>query len=73
MLFPATPARFAPRSAEATAAARRFAALRASITDLSAHVERLQKEQDVQFRRIAQLQQDIDEIKQLLKRRLERS
>ena len=68
MMFPSAPQRFFPRSAETNAAARRQAALRALVSDLAVQVERLQKEQDTQFRRIAQIQQDVDEIKRLLKK-----
>ena len=67
MLSSITPARFLPRSHEATVAARRQAALRALVAELAANLETVQKEQAVQFRRIAQIQQDIDEIKNLLK------
>ena len=48
--------------------ARRVAALRALVTELATRTDKLHKEQDIQFRRIAQMQQDIDEIKRLLKK-----
>ena len=72
MLLPATPNRFLPRTGEQKDATRRVAALQALVTELAARVDQLQKEQDIQFRRIAQVQQDIDEIKRLLKKLTER-
>lgn len=63
MLLPATPKRFAPRSTEATSAARRHAELRALVRDLIGRIERIQKDQDIQLHRIAQLQQEIDELR----------
>jgi hypothetical protein len=68
MLSAVTRPRFSPRSAETNAQARRYAALRAVVTDLTAHVEKLQKDQDTQLRRIAQVQQELDEIKHLVKK-----
>lgn len=68
MLFPASPKRFIPRSQEASAAVRRQAALQALVSDLVERVDGLQKEQNLTLRRIGQLQQDIDELKKLLKK-----
>ena len=68
MLMPAARIRFLPRSDEPKESARRVAALRALVTELATRTDKLHKEQDIQFRRIAQMQQDIDEIKRLLKK-----
>jgi hypothetical protein len=69
MLSSVGPVRFIPRQADATAERRRFAALRAAIDDLTANVGKIEKEQDIQLRRIAQIQQDLDELKRLLRKR----
>jgi hypothetical protein len=68
MLSTVTRARYLPRSNETGTQTRRFAELRAAVADLVTHIEKLQKDQDTQFRRIAQLQQDIDELRRLLKK-----
>ena len=46
---------------------RREHAVRAELTHVSTRLLKLEQEQDVQFRRIAQIQQELDEIKRLLK------
>jgi peptidoglycan hydrolase CwlO-like protein len=68
MLASVGPARFIPRSSEQSAERRRFAALRATVDDIQGAIESMRKEQDIQFKRIAQLQQDIDELKRLLRK-----
>ena len=68
MLSTVGPVRFTPRSSEQTADRRRFAALRANVDDIQSAIENMRKEQDIQFRRIAQLQKDIDELKLLLRK-----
>jgi len=68
MLSTVGPVRFIPRSSEQTADRRRFAALRANVDDIQSAIENMRKEQDIQFRRIAQLQKDIDELKLLLRK-----
>ena len=73
MLFAASPHRFLPRSAEAIAASRREAAFRAQLAEIQEQLETVRKEQDVQFRRMAQIQQDIDEIKKVLLKKTRRS
>jgi len=60
-------ARFIPRQNEAASERRRQAAFRAAIDDLTSHISKLQKEQDIQLRRIAQIQQDLDELKNIVR------
>ena len=67
MLFPAAQ-RYLPRSGPGTGpTSKRDAALRAEVTHLTAQLARLEKEQQVQFKRISDIQQELDAIKQLLK------
>jgi len=47
---------------------KRDVSLRAEFTYLSTQLLRLEREQQPQFERIAQIQQELDETKQLLKR-----
>jgi hypothetical protein len=47
---------------------RRDKALRAELTHLGAAIVKIEREQEIQFRRIAQIQQDLDEVKRLLKK-----
>jgi hypothetical protein len=47
---------------------RRDSALRAEITHLSTELLKLERNQEVQITRMAQIQQEVDEIKRLLKR-----
>jgi uncharacterized sporulation protein YeaH/YhbH (DUF444 family) len=68
MLFPAVQ-RYLPRSGPSTGpTSRRDRALQAEVTHLTVQLARLEKEQQIQFRRIADIQQEIDEIKRLLKK-----
>jgi hypothetical protein len=69
MLSSAAPVRFVPRQPEAAAERRRYAALRATIDDLAQNIGRIEKEQAIQLQRIAQIQQDLDELKRLLRKR----
>jgi len=41
--------------------------MRAELADLSTRFQKLEREQHVQFERIAQIQAELDEIKRLLK------
>ena len=73
MLFPAVQ-RYLPRTGPgAGPTSRRDAALRAEVTQLTAQLVRLEKEQQVQFRRISDIQQELDAIKQLLTQITDRS
>jgi chromosome segregation ATPase len=68
MLYP-TLHRYLPRHAPGTGpTSKQYAAVRAELTLLSAEVARLVKELQVQFKRIAELQQDVDQIKRVLKK-----
>ena len=61
-------ARHFPRSGPGTGpTSRHEAALRAEITHLGTRLAEMEREQGVQFQRIAQIQQELDEIKRLLK------
>jgi hypothetical protein len=63
--------RHLPRSRPGTGpTSRSDIALRAEVTHLTAEVTRLIKEQDVQFRRIADIQRQLDEIQRTLTRLL---
>lgn len=44
------------------------AGMRAELTHLAAELLKLEREQQVQLQRIAQIQQELDDIKRLLKR-----
>jgi|tagenome__1003787_1003787.scaffolds.fasta_scaffold20668143_2 hypothetical protein len=59
---------FAPvqRYLPKTPLSRRDNSLRAELTHLSTVVVRLEREQETQLRRIAQIQQELDEIKRLI-------
>lgn len=68
MLFPAVH-RYLPRSGPNTGpTTKRENALRAEVNHLSIEITRLTKEQQVQLRRIAEIQQELDQIKRLLKK-----
>jgi hypothetical protein len=54
--FPKTPLR------------RRDISLRAELTHLATVVVKLEREQETQLRRIAQIQQELDEIKHLIRK-----
>jgi predicted nucleic acid-binding Zn-ribbon protein len=60
--------RYLPRTPQDTANTRRTAAMRAELADLSTRFHKLEREQHVQFDRIAQIQAELDEIKRLLKK-----
>ena len=66
MLFP-TRHRFHPRAQQDRDRDRREAALRAEVADLTARIHVLEKEQQTQFKRIAQLQMQLDEALKLIK------
>jgi len=69
MLSAAGPIRFVPRQGENAAERRRYAALRAAMDDLTNHFHKVQKEQEIQLQRIADIQKDLDELKGLLRNR----
>ena len=66
MLLTTTHHRFHPRSADEKDKARREIALRAQVTDLMAQVGNIEREQQTQFTRIAEIQQQLDELKRLI-------
>jgi hypothetical protein len=66
MLFPARH-RYHPRTQQDTERARRDAAFRAELADLITRVSALEREQQLQFKRIAEIQYQLDEIVRLLK------
>jgi hypothetical protein len=66
MLLTTTPHRFHPRSADEKDKARRDIALRAQVADLTAHMGHIEREQQTQFTRIAEIQHQLDELKRLV-------
>ena len=66
MLFTPLP-RYLPRTPQDSADRRRAAELKATIAELNSHVDRLEREQQIQLQRIAQLQQEVDDMKRQLK------
>lgn len=60
--------RFHPRTEQNRERERREAALRAQVSDLTSRIQVLEKEQQIQFKRIAELQQQLDHTMRLLKR-----
>jgi uncharacterized sporulation protein YeaH/YhbH (DUF444 family) len=60
--------RYFPRAAQDAAAARREAAFRAEVSELREMIGRLEKEQAIQLKRFAQMQQELDEIRRMLKK-----
>ena len=60
MLLSTTRHRFHPRTEQDRERARREAALRAQVSNLTSRIEMLEKEQQVQLRRIGELQQQLD-------------
>ena len=70
MLFPARH-RYHPRSQQERERDRRHAAVRAEVADVSTRLQTLEKEQRVQFKRIAEIQQQLDELMRVVKKRLE--
>jgi hypothetical protein len=68
MLFPEVH-RYLPRSGPSNGpTSKRENALRAEVNHLSIEITRLTKEQQVQLMRIAEIQQELDQIKRLLKK-----
>jgi len=68
MLFPAVH-RYLPRSEPSTGpTSKRESALRAEVSHLSVEITKLTKEQQVQFKRIAEIQQELEQIKRVLKK-----
>ena len=63
MLFPGIQ-RHLPKSP----LSRGDAAIRAELTHVATRLIRLEREQDTQFQRIAQIQQELDDVKRLLKK-----
>jgi len=59
--------RFQPRGEQDRERYRREAALRAQVADLTSRLQVLEKEQQIQFKRIAELQQQVDQAMRLLK------
>jgi predicted nucleic acid-binding Zn-ribbon protein len=61
---------FAPlhRHLPKTPLSRRDQSLRAELTHLSTVVVKLEREQETQLRRIAEIQQELDEIKRLIRK-----
>lgn len=60
--------RHLPRSGpSAGPSSRREVALQAEVTHLAARLVEMEREQHLQFKRIAQIQQELDEIKGLIK------
>jgi hypothetical protein len=47
---------------------KRDQAIRAELTHASTRLVKLEREQELQFQRIAQIQQELDEIKRLLRK-----
>ena len=60
--------RYLPRAAQEHAEARRTAALRAQVAELTRTVVKLEREQHIQFQRIAQIQQTLDELAAIIKK-----
>jgi uncharacterized sporulation protein YeaH/YhbH (DUF444 family) len=50
---------------------RRDVALRAELTHVSSQLVKIERDQEIQFRRIADIQQELDELKRMLKRLLD--
>ena len=67
MLLSTTRHRFHPRSEQDRERERREAALRVQVSDLTSRIQVLEKEQQIQFKRIAELQQQLDQAMRLLK------
>ena len=71
MLFP-TRHRFHPRSEQDRDRERRETAMRAQMADVMDRLGSLEREQQTQFKRIAQLQHQLDELTRLLKKAMQR-
>jgi len=67
VLFP-TRHRFHPRGQHDRERDRREATLRALVTELTTRIQLLEKEQQIQFKRIAELQHQLDQALRLIKR-----
>jgi len=67
VLLSTTRHRFHPRSEQDRERERREAALRVQVSDLTSRIQVLEKEQQIQFKRIAELQQQLDQAMRLLK------
>lgn len=62
------PHRHLPRSRPGTGpTSKRDAALLAEVTHLSSQLVKLEREQQTQLHRIAQIQQELDDVKRILK------
>jgi hypothetical protein len=60
--------RYLPRSRPGTGpTSKTDALLRAEVTQLTTHVQRLEQDQQIQLKRIAEIQRDLDEVRRLLK------
>lgn len=70
-MLASTSQRYFPRSPQDAAALRREAAFRAQVSELREAMERLEQEQAIQFQRFAQIQQELDEIRRLLKKMID--
>jgi hypothetical protein len=69
LLFPSRH-RYHPRTQQDRDRTRRDAAVRALIADLATRLSAFEKEQQVQFKRIADLQAQLDELVRLVKKNL---
>jgi len=67
MLSGVTAPRYFPRTPQELAFDRRGAAVRAALGELSEQVAKLEREQQVQLQRIAQLQAEVDSLKAKLR------
>ncbi len=72
MLLSTTRHRFHPRNEQDRERERRDSALRAQLADVAARLVSLEREQQTQFTRIAQLQHQVDELTRFLKETLAR-
>jgi hypothetical protein len=50
---------------------RRDVALRAELTHVSSQLVKIERDQEIQFRRIADIQRELDELTRMLKRLLD--
>jgi len=70
LLFP-TRHRYHPRAQQDRERDRRDAAFRAQVADLAVRLQALEKEQQIQFKRIAEIQHQLDALMRLVKKRLD--
>ena len=68
MLSFTTVKRYLPRTPQEHSEVRRTAALRAQVEELTRTVAKLEREQDIQLQRIAQIQQTLDELAAIIKK-----